>query len=186
MSDNNAATSTTENLQYVATAKVDAVEESRHRIDQHDAGPPSVDDGSDGYLHGTRLIMVLFAVFFMLFIVQIESTIVSPSLVTISHELGGFDSSSWVVSSYLLGFVGKLPLQQHSKSLIQYLLLLKFFFLLTNLGFVVIIAKLSDIFGRKCTTVTCLVLFTAFSGGCGASQSMSQLYVKYSLLKAPV
>lgn len=119
MSDTKADTPATENLQYVATTKTGVVEDSHHDINEHSIDTPSVDDGSDGYLHGSRFIMVLFAVFFMLFIVQVESTIVSTSLVTISHELGGFDNTSWVVSSYLLGFVGKLPIQLYTETIIS-------------------------------------------------------------------
>lgn len=44
----------------------------------------------------------------MVFMVNLEIPVVTTSLVTISKELGGFDKSSWVVSGYLLGYVGKL------------------------------------------------------------------------------
>lgn len=44
----------------------------------------------------------------MVFMVSLETTVVTTSLVTISDELGGFSNSSWLVSGYLLGYVGEL------------------------------------------------------------------------------
>lgn len=39
----------------------------------------------------------------------------------------------------------------------------------------IIWAKLSDIFGRKVVAIVVLVIFTAFSAGCGAAQTITQL-----------
>ena len=39
---------------------------------------------------------------------QVEVPIVTTSLVAITSELSGFDTLSWVISSYLLGYVCKL------------------------------------------------------------------------------
>ncbi|KAL8917522.1 MAG: hypothetical protein Q9172_005810 [Xanthocarpia lactea] len=44
-------------------------------------------------------------------------------------------------------------------------------------GFLIIWAKLSDIFGRKLLIVTSLGHFVIFSGACGAAQTMNQLIV---------
>ncbi|PVH95529.1 MFS general substrate transporter [Periconia macrospinosa] len=44
-----------------------------------------------------------------------------------------------------------------------------------DLGFPIIISRLSDIFGRKQALLTCLFVFVVFSGACGASQTMLQL-----------
>lgn len=41
--------------------------------------------------------------------VQVEVPIVTTSLVAITGELSGFSILSWVISSYLLGYVGQLP-----------------------------------------------------------------------------
>lgn len=46
----------------------------------------------------------------------------------------------------------------------------------------VIIAKLSDIFGRKPFTMVVLIIFIAFSLGCGLTHSMTSLYVGGSIL----
>lgn len=42
----------------------------------------------------------------MMFIVNLEVPVVVTALVAITNDLGGFDTVGWVVSSYLLGYVG--------------------------------------------------------------------------------
>jgi len=44
-------------------------------------------------------------------------------------------------------------------------------------GFVIISAKLSDIFGRKMMLCTSVTIFVLFSAGCGAAQTLNQLIV---------
>jgi MFS family permease len=41
---------------------------------------------------------------------------------------------------------------------------------------IVIWAKLSDLLGRKPTCIAALLIFAAFSGGCGAAQNLVQLF----------
>lgn len=90
----------------------------------------------------------------MVFLVVLEISIVPTSLVAISNDLQGFDSLSWVLSSYLLGRVGAI----------------------------VIFAKLSDIFGRKLIYAITIGIFVIASAACGAAQTFVQLYVfRYSL-----
>jgi MFS family permease len=48
---------------------------------------------------------------------------------------------------------------------------------LTITGLAVAFARLSDVYGRKTMVMTAWILFTAFSIGCGVSQSMVQLLV---------
>ncbi|KAF2106986.1 putative MFS multidrug transporter [Lophiotrema nucula] len=84
-----------------------------------------------------------------LFLASLESTIVSTSLLSITNDLNGFRKASWVVAAYLL----------------------------TYTGFLVVMAKLSDTFGRKATIVFCLSLFILFSIGCGFAQTIVQLIV---------
>lgn len=43
-----------------------------------------------------------------MFIVNFELSVVNTTLVAIVNDVGGFDSVSWVVSAYLLGYVGQL------------------------------------------------------------------------------
>lgn len=45
------------------------------------------------------------------------------------------------------------------------------------LGFLIIYAKFSDIFGRKIMLLSALLLFTIFSSACGAAQTLLQLCV---------
>ncbi|TVY91258.1 Efflux pump [Lachnellula willkommii] len=100
------------------------------------------------YLTGWKLHVLSAALLLALFAVQMEATIVSTSVIAITNELRGFSISSWI-------FTG---------------------FLLTYSGFVIIWAKLSDIYGRKPLLLASLFIFTAFSGGCGAAQTLTQLH----------
>lgn len=81
------------------------------------------------------------------FMVTMELTVVATAIVTISDDIGGFEYSSWVMTSYLLGYI----------------------------ALIIIFSKLSDLFGRKPVLVACIAVFTIFSGACGAAQSITQL-----------
>ncbi|KAK4236506.1 multidrug resistance protein 3 [Achaetomium macrosporum] len=104
---------------------------------------------SFSYLTGWRLHAIALGLNLGLFLVNFEITIVSTALVSITNELQEFKRSSWVITAYLITYVAGL----------------------------VIWAKLSDLFGRKPTCITALLIFAAFSGGCGAAQSVVQLAV---------
>ncbi|KAF2464423.1 putative multidrug resistance protein fnx1 [Lindgomyces ingoldianus] len=84
-----------------------------------------------------------------IFLANFEITIVSTSLVSITNDLKSFGSSSWAVTAYLI----------------------------TYTSFMIIWAKLSDIFGRKPMISLAIFIFLVFSGGCGAVQTMAQLIV---------
>ncbi|KAI1402311.1 major facilitator superfamily domain-containing protein [Hypoxylon fuscum] len=85
----------------------------------------------------------------IVFVVVMEITIVTTALVAVTDDIGGFEQSGWVLSSYLLGRV----------------------------AVIVIFAKLSDIFGRKLIFTTSIALFVIFSGACGAVHTMTQLII---------
>ncbi|ETS76594.1 hypothetical protein PFICI_11981 [Pestalotiopsis fici W106-1] len=104
---------------------------------------------TDSSLHGPRLWIVTILNATMLFLVQTEIFIVTTSLVAIAEELGDFDRASWILASYFLGYV----------------------------GFVVIVAKFSDIFGRKPVYIFSILVFTIFSGCCAAAKTMEQLII---------
>jgi MFS family permease len=89
-----------------------------------------------------------------LMLATIETTIVSTTLVTISSDLEHFNIAGWIVLAYLL----------------------------TYCAFLIIFSRLSDFFGRKNAILSALLIFTTFSGLCGAAQSMVQLLVPKSLL----
>jgi MFS family permease len=92
----------------------------------------------------------------LLFLTTVETFIATTSLVAISKDFERFDNVGWVLTGYTLGYV---PV-------------------------IIICAKLSDIFGRKIVLLVCIFLFTAFSGGCAAAQTMTQLQVYILLVSA--
>ncbi|KAF2829410.1 MFS multidrug transporter-like protein [Ophiobolus disseminans] len=83
------------------------------------------------------------------FLVTMEVSIVATALVPIADHLHAFDRTSWIVTSYLL----------------------------TYTGFLIIFAKLSDMFGRKFVLIAALCLFTIFSGACAAAKTIEQLII---------
>ena len=82
-------------------------------------------------------------------LVNIEVSIIGTSLVSITDDLNGFRQSGWVVTGYLVTYTSML----------------------------IIWAKFSDIFGRKQAIIATMLIFAVFSGGCGASQNISQLII---------
>ncbi len=51
-------------------------------------------------------ILIFYSIAIMMFLVNLEVPVVITSLVAITNELQGFEDVGWVVSSYLLGYVG--------------------------------------------------------------------------------
>ncbi|KAF2649123.1 MFS general substrate transporter [Lophiostoma macrostomum CBS 122681] len=101
------------------------------------------------YLTGIRFWLVIVAVSLALFLANLEIPIVTTSLVAITNDFGGFEDVSWIIGSYLLGYA----------------------------GFIVIFAKLSDIYGRKLILATSMSVFLVFSAACGGSQTLNQLII---------
>ncbi|KAF1951253.1 MFS general substrate transporter [Byssothecium circinans] len=99
------------------------------------------------YVSGWRLHAITVGLFVSMWLAQMESTITSTSVITITNDLGGYLKSSWILTAYWL----------------------------TSGAFQIIWAKASDIFGRKHSILCSIFIFTAFSGGCGGSQSVIQL-----------
>ncbi|PVI01613.1 MFS general substrate transporter [Periconia macrospinosa] len=104
---------------------------------------------SSPYPEGIRFWLITSGMCIALFLTNLEIPIVTTSLVAITDDLGGFDKAGWLISSYLLGYV----------------------------GVVVIFAKLSDIFGRKPLFATAISFFVIASAACGAAQTIVQLIV---------
>lgn len=50
-----------------------------------------------------------------MFITNMEIPVLITALVAITEDLGGFGDVSWVLSSYLLGYVGMSEIESHSK-----------------------------------------------------------------------
>ncbi|KAI1354865.1 putative multidrug resistance protein fnx1 [Xylaria sp. FL0043] len=101
------------------------------------------------YIHGTRFWIISIAIAIMMFLVNLEVPVVVTSLVAITNDLQGFDTAGWVVSSYLLGYV----------------------------GVIVVCAKFSDIFGRKLIFLSSIVFFIIFSAACSSAQTILQLII---------
>ncbi|PVI05167.1 MFS multidrug transporter-like protein [Periconia macrospinosa] len=117
---------------------------SSSKSDAEDADRPEIH-----YLTGIRFHLIVAAIAISLFLTNLEIPVVTTALISITDDLGGLDHSAWVVSAYLLGYV----------------------------GFLIIFAKLSDIFGRKLLFCIALLIFTIFSAACGAAQNITQLIV---------
>ncbi|KAH9860969.1 hypothetical protein IAQ61_010705 [Plenodomus lingam] len=104
---------------------------------------------SAGYLRGWRLHLVSLSTCLCLFLVNSEVTVVGTALVSLVKDLNGIEQMGWVVTGYLI----------------------------TYTSMIIIWAKLSDIFGRKYTAIATVLIFTAFSGACGAAQTMNQMII---------
>lgn len=88
----------------------------------------------------------------------------SSSLITITNDLGSFNRSNWIVTTYLITYTG----QYVSESCIMA-------FCLFSLGFILIWAKFSDVFNQRLVQCFALFFFIVFSAACGAAQTMTQL-----------
>ncbi|KAK8060538.1 drug resistance transporter EmrB/QacA subfamily [Apiospora saccharicola] len=100
-------------------------------------------------LSGWRLWVTHLCLLLGLFMSSLEATIIATSLVTISAAFEDGQEANWIVAAYLI----------------------------TYTGFLIIFARLSDLFGRKPTLISAIVIFTSFSAACGAAQSMTQLII---------
>ncbi|KAH8702536.1 major facilitator superfamily domain-containing protein [Talaromyces proteolyticus] len=99
------------------------------------------------WISGWRLIAIATGQALSLFMVQAESSVTSTAITAITDSLGGFEKSPWVFTAYLLTY-GAFP---------------------------ILLAKVSDVLGRKQVLLGCLILFVIFSGACGAAQTLIQL-----------
>ncbi|KAK8069348.1 hypothetical protein PG994_005964 [Apiospora phragmitis] len=112
----------------------------------------SVDDAQEGpsdFITGWKLAILLCGISVAIFLPNLEISIVSTALVTIANDLHGFRETGWVVVAYLI----------------------------TYTGFIIVWAKLSDIFKRKWALLAALTIFIIASALCGASQNMTMLIV---------
>ena len=96
---------------------------------------------------GRRLALIMGSLMLTMFLAAIDQTIVSVALPTITSELNGLSSLSWVVTAYLLASTASTPIW----------------------------GKISDLYGRKIMLQISIVLFLLASFLAGASQSMEWL-----------
>ena len=76
-----------------------------------------------------------------------DTTIITTALIKISSGFDALDRAAWLVTAYLL----------------------------TYNAFLMISAKLSDIWGLRTVLIGCNLFFLVFSMACGGSQTMIQL-----------
>ncbi|KAH9987036.1 putative multidrug resistance protein fnx1 [Xylariaceae sp. FL0662B] len=122
---------------------------SVHCQDDKDRSMPDQPIEEFRYITGWKVHIITAALCLALFLVNLELTIIGTSLVSITNDLQDFVRASWVVTAYLMTYTSGL----------------------------VIWAKISDLLGRKPTYIVTLLIFSAFAGGCGGSQTMVQLQV---------
>ncbi|UUU44967.1 MDR family MFS transporter [Streptomyces sp. NBC_00162] len=91
--------------------------------------------------------VVLVAVMIAMLLASLDTMITSTAIPTIVGELGGLEHLSWVVTIYTLATVASTPLW----------------------------GKAGDLYGRKGTFLTSVVIFLIGSALCGAAQDMGQL-----------
>jgi len=117
------------NLESATAKTVERNESQIHPFKQTDELPTLLDvtvekqdDDLNQYLKGLRLHFTTAAFVYSpkacsftekssslclcLFLTNLEIPIVTTALVGITNDLGGFDKSSWIISAYLLGYVG--------------------------------------------------------------------------------
>jgi MFS family permease len=93
--------------------------------------------------------IILFSLALALFLSSLETSIVATAVVSVSANLGHFGSANWIVVSYFL----------------------------TYAGFMIVYARLSDVYGRKAPILLAVALFGLFSLGCGLAGGMTSLII---------
>lgn len=114
-------------------------------------------------LSPARLHTIIAGLWFCLFISALDTTIVTTALVKISSGFNSLEQAAWLVTTYLLTYNSEY-LRGQSRLLE-----------LTQAGFLMITAKLSDIWGLKTVLLSCGAIFLISSMACGAAQTMTQL-----------
>ncbi|KAJ5117246.1 hypothetical protein N7448_004185 [Penicillium atrosanguineum] len=105
------------------------------------------------YLAGWRLVLTTIGLLIGFFLSNLDVTIVSSSLTSITDSLEGFEKRSWIITGYLATYTGSMAIW----------------------------TKVSDIIGRKHTTLAALVILLGFSIGCGCAQTVNQLIILRAL-----
>ena len=100
-----------------------------------------------GEQHRQRVRLIFGALILVILLASLDQTIVSTALPTIVGDLGGLQHLSWVVTAYLLASTVTGPLY----------------------------GKFGDLYGRKGTLQTAIVIFLVGSALCGIAQNMPEL-----------
>ncbi|KAG8623588.1 hypothetical protein KVT40_008564 [Elsinoe batatas] len=116
---------------------------------EHDRPGREIQTAHLELMTGWRLWLTIGCLAFGLLLSALETTIIATALVSITSNMGSYDKGNWIVTAYLV----------------------------TYAGFLIVFARLSDLFGRKGTLITAYGLFTTFSLACGLSRTIDQLIV---------
>ncbi|CAG8953094.1 hypothetical protein HYFRA_00003289 [Hymenoscyphus fraxineus] len=116
-------------------------------IESVSSNPTQEEEDAKRYLKGFRLIVAVLGLGIILFLPTAEASIVSTSLVTISEDIGSYDRSSWIITSYLLTYTGCL----------------------------IVWSKITGVIGLRPALLWSAAIFIPFSGACGAAKNVEQL-----------
>ncbi|KAJ5717461.1 hypothetical protein N7488_003107 [Penicillium malachiteum] len=140
-------------IKFVEPIQDNSPAESSNRgreIGEKGSNQRSLSPGSEiVYPTGWRLILTTIGLLIGFFLSNLDVTIVSSSLTSITDSLNGFEKRSWIITGYLATYTGSMAIW----------------------------TKASDIVGRKQTTIASLVILLAFSVGCGCAQTVNQLII---------
>jgi EmrB/QacA subfamily drug resistance transporter len=90
---------------------------------------------------------IIFGLMVAMFLAALDQTIVATALPTIGREIGNPEDLSWAITAYLLASTTVTPLY----------------------------GKLADVYGRRATLMTAILIFTVGSVACALSPSMTFL-----------
>jgi MFS family permease len=121
-----------------------------------------------------RLHVIIAGLWLSLFISALDTTIVTTALIKISSGFNALEQGAWLVTAYLLTYNCKIWTTINKEGGADYIT-----------AFLLITAKLSDVWGLKSLLLSCAAIFLVFSMACGGAQSMVQLYVTDMKLSSP-
>lgn len=110
------------------------------------AAPPDTQGGGLGFSH-RQIVITIVSLAIAMLLAMLDNMIVAPALPTIVGELGGLEHLAWVATGYILATTVATPIW----------------------------GKLGDLYGRRITFISAVVLFLIGSILCGVSQDMTQL-----------
>ncbi|KAF6826835.1 MFS multidrug transporter [Colletotrichum musicola] len=96
-----------------------------------------------------RRVILVVSLLLGLLLSTLDTSVVATSLITISEEFHDHGNAPWVLLAYML----------------------------TYMGFSVVVSKMSDIYGRRTILFTSWGTFLIFSAGCTGAKSMSALII---------
>lgn len=94
----------------------DSIELEQGVVSARDApvdGNDTAEDESQ-YIAGGKLYLINASLMISLFVVQLDSSIISTSVVSITDDLGGYDKSSWLFTAFLITFCGMYIIFPHT------------------------------------------------------------------------